>query len=148
MVERETRRKLKVNNGGEYHGPFEAYCKTYGIKLEKTLPKTPQLNGVEKRMNQTINERVRCMLSYAKLPKSFQGKVVKTVVDVINLSSASPLDEDILEEIWLGQKASHNYLKVFGCRAFIHIPKDKQGKLDSKTKQYIYLGSPKEEYSY
>ena len=71
MVERETRRKLKVNNGGEYHGPFEAYCKTYGIKLEKMTPKTPQLNGVVERMNRTIKERVWCMLSYAKLPKSF-----------------------------------------------------------------------------
>ena len=52
--ERETERKLKcvrVDNGGEYCGPFEAYCKTYGIKLEKTSPKTQQLNGVVERMN-------------------------------------------------------------------------------------------------
>ena len=55
---------------------------------------------------------------------------MKTVVDVINLSLASPLDGDILEEIWSGKRVSYNYLKVFGCRAFIHIPKDKQGKLD------------------
>ena len=64
------------------------------------------------------------MLSHAKLPKSFWGEAVKTVVDVINLSLASPLDGDILEEIWSGKRVSYNYLKVFGCRAFIHIPKD------------------------
>jgi len=54
MVERETGKKLKcaqANNGGEYHDPFEAYCKTYGIELENMPPKTPQLNGVVKRMN-------------------------------------------------------------------------------------------------
>ena len=43
-VGRETGRKLKCvrsDNGGEYRGSFEAYCKTQGIKLEKTIPTTP-----------------------------------------------------------------------------------------------------------
>ena len=44
MVERETFRKLeyvRVDIGGEYRGPFEAFCIKYGIKLEKMPPKTP-----------------------------------------------------------------------------------------------------------
>ncbi|KAI4347746.1 hypothetical protein L6164_008529 [Bauhinia variegata] len=44
-VERETSRKLKcvrADNGGEYRGPLERYCKDHGIKLEKTVPKTSQ----------------------------------------------------------------------------------------------------------
>ena len=72
-VERETGQKLiciRADNGGECRGPFEAYRKLHGIKLEKTPPKTPQLNGLAKRMNRTIEERVRCMLSHAKLSKS------------------------------------------------------------------------------
>jgi hypothetical protein len=43
-VERETRNKLKCirsDNGGEYRGHFEIFCKTNGIKLEKNIPKTP-----------------------------------------------------------------------------------------------------------
>ena len=43
-VERETSRKLKcvrVDNDDEYKGPFEKYCREHGIKLEKTVPKTP-----------------------------------------------------------------------------------------------------------
>ena len=73
-LERETRRKLKAvraDNGGAYKGPFENYCKLHGIQLEKTVPKTPQQNDVAKRMNKTIEERIRCMLSPSKLPKSF-----------------------------------------------------------------------------
>ena len=45
IIERETSRKLKAiraDNGGEYKGPFECYCKLHGILLEKTVPKTPQ----------------------------------------------------------------------------------------------------------
>ena len=43
-VERETGRKLKCvrsDNGGEYRGPFERYCRNVGIRLEKSPPKTP-----------------------------------------------------------------------------------------------------------
>ncbi|KAE8663641.1 hypothetical protein F3Y22_tig00112925pilonHSYRG00085 [Hibiscus syriacus] len=49
LVECETRRKIKCvrsDNGGEYRGHFEAYCKKYDIRLERTPPKTPQLNGL------------------------------------------------------------------------------------------------------
>ena len=49
LVERQSEKKLKCihsNNGGEYRGPFDAYCKQHGIGHEKTPPKTPQLNGL------------------------------------------------------------------------------------------------------
>ena len=76
-VEREPGKKLKhvrSNNGGEYRGPFEEYSKIDGIKFKKTEQKWPQRNRVTERMNRTINERIHCMLSHAKLPKSFWGR--------------------------------------------------------------------------
>ena len=36
-----------------------------------TPPKTPQLNCLAESMNKTLVERVRCVLSEAKLPNSF-----------------------------------------------------------------------------
>jgi len=75
MVERETGKKLKClrsDNGGEYTSKeFDAYCGRYGIRHEKTVPRTPQHNGVAERMNRTIMERMSSMLSMAKLPKLF-----------------------------------------------------------------------------
>ena len=56
---------------GKYRGQFEEYYKTQGIKLEYILSETPELNGIAEKMNQTIMERVRSMLSHAKLPKSY-----------------------------------------------------------------------------
>ena len=73
-VERQTGKQLKsvrVDNGGEYRGPFEQYCRSHGIRFEKTVCKTPQQNGVDERMNRTICDIIKCMLSHAKLPKSF-----------------------------------------------------------------------------
>ena len=41
---------------------------------------------------------------------------------------------------------SYKHLKVFGCKAFVHVPRDERSKLDSKTKQCIYLSSPSDEF--
>ena len=59
LIERETGKKLKcicTDNGGEYCGPFDEYCKHQGIRHQKTPPKTPQLNGLAERMNRTLME--------------------------------------------------------------------------------------------
>ena len=150
-VERETGKKLKCvgsDNGGEYRGPFENYCKAQGIKLEKTVPKTPQLNGVAERMNRTIEERVRCMLSHAKLSKSFWAEAMFTAVYFINLSPSVPFDGDVPQRAWTGKDVSYKHLRVFGCRAFVHIPRDERSKLDKKTKQCIFLGYSEDEFGY
>ncbi|KAJ9552680.1 hypothetical protein OSB04_016725 [Centaurea solstitialis] len=120
-VERQTGKKLKcirTDNGGEYIGPFDAYCREHGIRHQKSPPKTPQLNGSAERMNRTLVERVRCLLSDAKLPKSFWEEALNTAVH------------------------------VFGCKAFVHIPKDERSRLDVKTKQCLFLGYGQDEFGY
>ncbi|KAE8728234.1 hypothetical protein F3Y22_tig00004677pilonHSYRG00003 [Hibiscus syriacus] len=55
-----------------------------------TPPKTPQLNCLAERMNWTLIERVRCLLSDVKLPRSFLAEALNTVTHVINLSPSVP----------------------------------------------------------
>ena len=53
-AEGETGKKVKcihTDNGGEYCGPFDEYCKHQGIRHQKTPPKNFQLNGLAERMN-------------------------------------------------------------------------------------------------
>ena len=72
IVERESGKPLKclrTDNGEEYtFNEFKAYCAN---RHETTVLGTLQHNGVAKRMNHTIVERVRCKLGKAKLPKPF-----------------------------------------------------------------------------
>ncbi|XP_062108421.1 uncharacterized mitochondrial protein AtMg00300-like [Humulus lupulus] len=49
-----------------------------GIGRHITVPRTPQQNGLADRMNRTILEMVRCMLSLERLPKNIWAKVVVT----------------------------------------------------------------------
>ncbi|RDX88873.1 hypothetical protein CR513_29473, partial [Mucuna pruriens] len=44
LVERQSSKKVKYirsDNGGEYYGPFDVYCKQQSIRHEKTPLKTP-----------------------------------------------------------------------------------------------------------
>ena len=73
MVKIETSLKVKClrsNNEREYiDREFSEYCVSQRIRIEKTIPGTPQQNGVAERMNRTLNERARSMTLHAGLPK-------------------------------------------------------------------------------
>lgn len=74
LVERKLINKLKhvhTDINGEYYGSFDVYFKHKGITHETTPPKTPKLDGLAKRMNQTLVKKMICMLSKFKLPKHY-----------------------------------------------------------------------------
>ena len=88
MVETQTGKKVKSlrsDNGGEYVSkPFQDFCDQKGIKRELSAPCNPPQNGVAERMNQTIQEKVRSMLSNADLPNGFWAESLATDVHLIN----------------------------------------------------------------
>ena len=71
LVERASGKQLKVlrsDNGGEYTSEeFMKYLKSEGVRHERTVPKTPQQNGVAERLNRTLIEMTRAMLSGSNL---------------------------------------------------------------------------------
>ena len=146
LVERQSGKKLKricTDNGGEYCEPFDVYCKQHDIAHEKT----PQLNGLAERMNRTLIERVRCMLSETKLPKHFWGEALYTTMHFINLSPVVALNSEVPNKIWFGNNVKYDHLRVFGCKAFVHVPKDERSKFIVKKKR-AELGKRKQKKNY
>ena len=91
---------LRSDNGGEYiDRGFKEYCATNGIRMEKTILRTPQQNGVAEHMNRTINERARSMRLHSGLPKVFWTNVVNTVFYFINRGSSVSLEYRLSEEV-------------------------------------------------
>jgi transposase InsO family protein len=72
LVENEIGKNLKClrsDNGGEYCSKdFDDYCSFHEIHREKTVPRTPQENGVSERMNRTIMEHARSMRLHTGFP--------------------------------------------------------------------------------
>ena len=112
------------------------------------MPKTPELNGLPERMNWTIMERVRSMLSHAKLLKSYWVEAMLTVVYLINWSPSVPLKGDVPQRMWTGRSVSYQHLRVFGYLAYMHVGKYQRSKLESKSKPCIFLGYSEDEFGY
>ena len=51
-------------------------------------------------------------------------------------------------EAWMKKRPSVSHLRVFGCKAYVHVPKDERGKLDNKAKKCILVGYGEETKGY
>ncbi len=144
LVENECGKKLKVfrtDNGGEFtSGAFESYLREQGIKHELTVPKNPEQNGVAERMNRTLVESIRSMLSDAKLPPKFWAEALSTALYLRNRSPTKALFKMTPFEAWTGNRPDVEKLRVFGCSAHAHISKDERRKLDPKSRKCLLLG--------
>ena len=82
---RERIRKLRTDNGGEYVSKeFEAYLKSKRIFHEVSVPHSPEQNGVAERMNRTLMESARSMLSHAGLSNRYWAEAVATAAYIRN----------------------------------------------------------------
>lgn len=88
------------------------------------------------------------MLKMSTLPKTFWGEAVNCVVYLINRAPSVPLDFDIPERAWRGSDPTYSHLKIFGCKAYMHVPNEQRSKLDSKTTPCVFVGYGDEEYGF
>lgn len=144
LVENQTGKRIKVlrsDNGREYvNKDFERYMKESGIKHQLTITYTPQQNGVAERENRTIIERAKSMLFGAELPKTYWAEAVATAIYLGNRSPNSSVDGKMPEELWSGSIPSLAHLRVFGCAAYAHVPKELRQKLDPKGEELLFMG--------
>lgn len=142
MVETQTGRRVKTlrsDNGGEYTSdPFFEVCQDEGIKRHFTVRKTPQQNGVAERMNRTLVEKVRCMLSHSGLSKVFWGEALSYARHIVNRLPSAALNGRTPLEVWSGSPANdYDSMRIFGCSAYYHVT---ESKLDPRAKKAIFLG--------
>lgn len=144
IVETECNTKVKIvrsDNGTEYcNQELTDYFKEKGIKHQLTIPYTPQQNGLAERTQKTIMNKVRCMLQDSGCERRMWAEAANTAAYIINRSPTKKLLMATPEEKWLERKVDLEHIRVFGCKAYAHIPREKRTKLDPKSKQYIFVG--------
>ena len=144
MIEKSSGRKLKTirtDNGGEFTSrEFESYLKAEGVRHELNIPKNPEQNGVAEHMNRTLVETARSMLVNSNLPCTFWAEALSTATYLRNRSPTKAVSRMTPYEAWTGRKPQVGGLRIFGCQAFVHIPKEERKKLDSKSRKCFLLG--------
>jgi Reverse transcriptase (RNA-dependent DNA polymerase)/gag-polypeptide of LTR copia-type/Integrase core domain/GAG-pre-integrase domain len=131
---------LRSDNGTEYTGQnTQAILKKEGIEFQTTVPYNPEQNGVAERKNRTLCESARSMLFDANLPTKFWGEAISTACYVQNRLPTKAANKTPFE-LWSGVRPNIKHLRVFGCKAYAHIPKEKRTKWDAKATEGVMVG--------
>ena len=80
------------------------------------------------------------MLSWAGLEPEFWAEAVATACYLKNRSPTSSVKNRTPYEAVFGKKPNLSHVRVFGCNTYVHVPKEKRGKLDSKSEKNIFVG--------
>ena len=144
-VETESGMKIKAmraDRGGEYlSDEFKSFLKKCGIRSEFTAAYSPQQNGVSERLNRTLVEAARSMLSHAGLGNIYWAEAVATATYLHNrmVSTALKIGETPYL-LWYGEKPNLKHIRVFGCVVYTHIPDRNRKKLDKKAQKLRFIG--------
>ncbi|GLI60516.1 hypothetical protein VaNZ11_002522 [Volvox africanus] len=133
-------RRIHTDRGLEYvNEELASTLRDMGIFHEKTAPYTPQQNGAAERLNRTLEECVRTMLADSGLPQEMWSEAVITANTLRNVSPTKGSNLTPWER-FIGEKPDVSKLRVFGCPAYVMIPKQQRHKLDPVSVPGQFVG--------
>ncbi|GJS60500.1 zinc finger, CCHC-type containing protein [Tanacetum coccineum] len=143
QVEMETQHKVKAlrtDRGGEFNShAFVKFCQEEGIQRKTTTPYTPQQNGVVERRNRTVVEMTRSLLKGMNIPDSLWAEAVRHAVYLLNILPTKAVKDITPYEGWKKRKPNMEYLKIFGCLAFVKKVGVHLTKLEDRSIPMVHL---------
>ena len=141
-VENQLEKTIKIvrsDRGGEYDGPFNAFCQVNGIIHQTTAPYSPESNGVAERKNRTLKEMMNAMLQESGLAQNLWGEALLTTNCILNKIPHKETGK-MPYELWKCKVPSYKYLKVWGCLAKVAVPPPKKVTIGPKTVDAVFIG--------
>ena len=120
--------------------------KEKGISWEFTQTYTPEQDGVSERANRTCTEKLKCLFAGCTLPKKLWPLGLSLCVYLKNRSPTKALDGDTPIHALLNEVPDLSHLRVFGCTAYVHIPKEKRqtsAKFEPRGQKCAFVGYDK-----
>jgi transposase InsO family protein len=144
MVENEMDSKIKFlryDNGGEFTlKEFMDYYRIDGIKIQFSIARTPQHNGVVERKNKTVQEKAQKMLMDSKLTNIFWTQSMNTKLHIQNKVMLRNNTNKNPYELWKGRPANVKHFKVFGSKYYIKREDGRMRKFDSHVDKGVLFG--------
>ncbi|PSC67594.1 Retrovirus-related Pol poly from transposon TNT 1-94 [Micractinium conductrix] len=133
-------KRVRSDNGGEFcNSTLSEFYTSQGVLHETTNPYSPQQNGKAERLNRTLWEKARPMLSDAGLPKHLWADAIVTANYLRNRSPLSGRDKTPFE-LFYGTKPDVSHLRIFGATVFAHTPSALRTKLDPVSQPGRLIG--------
>lgn len=146
FINTQTRQRVtgvRSDNGGEYIAKSVSNWLTEnGIHPELTIPYTPQQNGKAERLNRSLQEMARCVLADSKSPNWLWGEAIMMVNYIRNITLRPNKGVVPYYQFW-GREPTYANLRVFGCKAYALIPKEKRkSKMNPVCEVGMMVGYP------
>lgn len=128
----------RTDGGGEFVNiELQNYLKREGIRIETTVPNTPQQNGIAERKNRTLNDSVRTLLIASNLPKYLWAEAMNNVVYTQNRivrknRKFAPI------ELFFNKKARATFIE-FGKPVYVTTAKQGRSKLEPRAEIMKFL---------
>ncbi|POM73174.1 Hypothetical protein PHPALM_10000 [Phytophthora palmivora] len=120
---------LQADNAKEYEKLGRVIFRKYGTRAQFTNAYALQQNGVaELRMRIVVDD---------ELTKQLWAECVWHATTLINTTPISKTNGRTPCELWYNRIPSMQYMKVFGCSAYVHIT---QQFRDARARLCMYLG--------
>ncbi|XP_062028861.1 uncharacterized protein LOC133744845 [Rosa rugosa] len=148
MVSTQYQQSIRIfqsDNGGEYvNGPMQEFMQSHGIRHQTSNSYTPQQNGLAERKNRQLLEVVRASLFGMHVPREYWGEAVKSATYLINRTPSRVIEfqnpHQKLQQLLSLPSLPNLEPRVFGCVAYVHIPKPQRSKLDPRARKCIFVG--------
>ena len=133
---------IRADRGTEFvNEALKNWCHSQGIELQVTAPYSPSQNGVAERMNRTLVELARTMLTAAQLPEFLWEPAVAHAAYLRNLSYTKSRAKATPYQLWRGRKPSVTHLREFGAPVWVLLQGQRiQRKMLPKSLRRAYVG--------
>jgi len=92
-------------------------------------------------VNRTIIGNTRALLYAVSAPKQYWAEAAMTAVYVRNRLPTLAIQTGFTPyELWHGRKPIYKHLRVWGCVAYVQVPKETRKKMDKATRKCIFIG--------
>ncbi|GKA49637.1 retrovirus-related pol polyprotein from transposon TNT 1-94 [Tanacetum coccineum] len=136
-----TVRFVRTDNETEFvNQVMSKYYESVGIFHQKSIPRTPQQNGVVERRNHTLVEAARTMLLFSKAPMFLWAEAVATACYTQNRSLIHTRHNKTLYVLVHDKKPYLTFLRVFGALCYPTNDSEDLGKLQAKADIGIFVG--------
>ncbi|CAI7858927.1 unnamed protein product, partial [Closterium sp. NIES-54] len=135
---------------GEYRSlEFTSYLQERGIRRLFSLSHAHQQSGVAERLNRTLQEKMRALLSQAHLGPLHWPFAMDHATLLHNLLSSLALPNNASPHLlWTGKLGTTKLLRVFGCVIQYRPPTAPLGKFDQRAKWGQHLGIEKHYFAW
>nr|GEY22943.1 retrovirus-related Pol polyprotein from transposon TNT 1-94 [Tanacetum cinerariifolium] len=116
------------------------YYERIGIFHQKTVPRTPQQNGVIERRNCTLVEAARTLLIFSKAPMFLWAEAVATACYTQNRSLIYTRHHKNPYELVHNKKPDLTFFRVFGALCYPTNDSEDLGKLQLTADTGIFVG--------